>query len=93
MSPLLSGLVGNIIQLERPETPREPPSFTMDGDQWGGVPTVLQASIPSYVEEKTSTRSASKGEVLENEPPSQVESSEDQPPLEPDGHTQSCHHR
>ena len=56
----------------------------MGGDQWGGESTAWQAPIPSHVEEKTSTRSASEGEVPEDEPPSQVESSQDQPPLEPD---------
>ena len=34
-SPLLSGLVGNIRQLQRPEIPRNPVSFNADEGLWG----------------------------------------------------------
>ena len=64
--------------------PGEPTSLKADGDQWGGVPTELQVPSPSHIKEKASMRSASKGEVPENEPPGQGESSQDRPPLEPD---------
>ena len=61
----------------------------MDGDQWGGGAYCV-AGIHSILHQgEDLTRSASKGEVLENEPPSQVESSQDQPPLEPDGSSQN----
>ena len=82
-TPLLPSLIGNIIHRERLESSREPPSFMTDGDQWGGVPTMSQASVPSPVKEKASMQSASEGEVPENEPPYQGESSQDQPPSEP----------
>ena len=34
-SPLLSSLVGNICQLEKPEIPRKPTSFKVDEGLWG----------------------------------------------------------
>ena len=34
-SPLLSGLIGNIHQLEKPEIPRKPTSFKADESLWG----------------------------------------------------------
>ena len=34
-SPLLSGLVGNIRQLKKPEIPRKPASFKADEGRWG----------------------------------------------------------
>ena len=83
-TPLLSSLIGNIIHPERPESFREPPSFQMDRDQWGGVPTMSQTPITSPIKEKAYMWSTSEGEVPEDKPLSQVEGLQDKPPLEPD---------
>ena len=85
-SPLLSGLIGNICQLERPEIPGEPTSFKVDGDLWGSGRVSPKPDVPSasHNEGKASKRSASKGEAQENEPSGQGENPQDQPPLEPD---------
>ena len=85
-SPLLSGLIDNICQLERPEIPGEPASFKADGDLWGPgrVPPKLDVPSPSHEEGKSSKRPASEGKAQENEPPVQGESPQDQPPSEPD---------
>ena len=85
-SPLLSSLIDNIRQLERPEIPGEPASFKVDGDLWGPsrVPPKQDVPSPSHDEGKASKRPASEGEAQENEPPGQGESPQDQPPLEPD---------
>ena len=83
-SPLLSGLIGNIRQLERPKIPGEPASFKVDGDLWGPgrAPPTPDVPSPSH-EGKASKRPASKGVAQEYEPPVQGESPQDQPPLEP----------
>ena len=49
-SPLLSGLVGNIHQLERPKVPGEPASFQVDENLWGhgSAPPKLDAPSPSH---------------------------------------------
>ena len=75
-SPLLSGLIDNICQLERPEIPGEPTSFKADGDLWGSgrVPPKPDVPSPSHDEGKAFKRPASKGEAKENEPPGQRES-------------------
>ena len=85
-SPLLSGLIGNIHQLERLEIPGEPASFKADGDLWvpSRAPPMPDVPSPSHDEGKASKRPASEGESQENEHPSQGESPQDQPPLEPD---------
>ena len=85
-SPLLSGLVGNIHQFERPGIPGEPASFKADEDLWGHgrAPPKADLPSPSHDEGNASKRPASKGEAQENEPPGQGESPQDQPPLEPD---------
>ena len=83
---MLSGLVGNIHQLKRPEIPEEPTSFKADGDLWGPgrAPPTLDVPSPSHDDGKASKRQASKGESQENEHPGQGESPQDQPPSEPD---------
>ena len=85
-SPLLPGLIGNILQLERLEIPGELASFKVDGDLWGPIraPPRPDVPSPSHEEGKASKRPTSKGETPENEPPGQGESPQDQPPSEPD---------
>ena len=85
-SPLLPSLIGNICQLDRPEIPREPASFKVDGDLWGPsrAPPKPDVPSPSHNAGKASKRPASDGEAQENEPPGQGESPQDQPPSEPD---------
>ena len=83
---MLSSLIGNICQLERPEIPGDPASFKVDGDLWGPgrAPLKLDVPSPSHNKGKASKRPASEGEAQENEPPVQGESPQDQPPLGPD---------
>ena len=83
-SLLLSGLVGNLQQFERPVVPREPASFKADENLWGhdGVPPILDLPGPSHDEGIASRRPASKGEAQGTEPPGQRESHQDQPPME-----------
>ena len=83
-SPLLSGLIGNLDQLERPGIPREPAPFKADENLWGhgGVPPQLDLPGPSQDEGIASKRPASKGEAQGTEPPGQGESCQDQPPTE-----------
>ena len=49
-SPLLSGLVGSLDQLERPGIPGEPTPFTADENLWGlgGVPPKPDVPGPSH---------------------------------------------
>ena len=72
-SPLLPGLVGNILQLERPEMPGEPASFKADGNLWGSgrMHPEPEVPIPFHTKGKASKRPASKMEAQQNEPPSQ----------------------
>ena len=83
-SPLLSGLVGNLQQFERPEVPGEPASFKADENLWGhgGVPPKLDLPSPSHDKGIASKRPASEGEAQGTEPPGQGESRQDQPPTE-----------
>ena len=46
-SPLLSGLIGNIHQLERPGIPREPASFKAEEDLWGYGRAPPKLDVPS----------------------------------------------
>ena len=46
-SPLLSGLIGNIHQLERPGIPGEPASFKADEDLWGHGRAPPKPDVPS----------------------------------------------
>ena len=83
-SPLLSSLIGNLQQLERPEVPGEPASFKVDENLWGhgGVPPKPDLPSPSHDDGVASKRPASKGEAQGTEPPGQGESHQDQPPME-----------
>ena len=85
-SPLLSGLIGNICQLDRPVIPGDPASFKVDGDLWGSgrAPPKPDVPSPSHDDGKAFKRSGSEGEAQEDESPGQGESPQDQPPLEPD---------
>ena len=49
-SPLLSGLIGNICQLNRPVIPGELASFKVDEDLWGSsrAPPKLDVPSPSH---------------------------------------------
>ena len=46
-SPLLSGLIGNICQLDRPVIPGESASFKADKDLWGHGREPPQPDVPS----------------------------------------------
>ena len=83
---MLSGLVGNICQLDRPVIPGEPASFKADEDLWGSSRALpkLDVPSPSHNDGEAFKRPASKGETQENEPPGQGESPQDQHPSEPD---------
>ena len=85
-SPLLSGLIGNVHQLDRPVIPEEPASFKVDEDLWGHsrAPPKPDVPSPSHDDGVASKIRASKGEALEDEPPGQGESPQDQLPSEPD---------
>ena len=84
-SPLLSGLIDNIHQLEKPEIPEKPASFKADEGLWGlswalPKPDVLDLSRN---EGMASKKPANEGEILEDEPHGQQESHQDQPLFEP----------
>ena len=83
---MLSSLIGNIHQLERPGIPGEPASFKADEDLWGHgrAPPKPDVPSPSHDDGVASKRRASEGEAQENEPSGQGESPQDQPPSEPD---------
>ena len=83
-TPLLSSLVGNLQQFERPEVPGKPASFKADENLWdhGGVPPKPDLPGPSHDEGIASKRPASKGEAQGTESPGQGESHQDQPAME-----------
>ena len=85
-SPLLSGLIGSLNQLERPGIPREPTPFKVDEGLWGHgwAPPKPDVLGPSHDDGMASNMQASEGEVLENEPHGQGESHQNQLALEPD---------
>ena len=85
-SPLLSGLIDNIRQLEKPEIPGKPASFKAEEGLWGlgWAPPKPDLLGPSRDDGMASKMPASKGEILENEPRGQGESPEDQTLFEPD---------
>ena len=85
-SPLLSGLIDNIHQLKKPAIPRKPPTFKADEGLWGlsWAPPKPDVSGPSHDDGMASKMPTSEGEVLENEPHGQGESTEDQTLFEPD---------
>ena len=78
-SPLLSGLVGNIHQLDRPVIPGEPASFKADEDLWGHgrAPPKPDVPSPSPNDGVASKIRVSKGEAPEDEPPGPGESPQD----------------
>ena len=85
-SPLLSGLISNIHQLQRPEIPRKLVSFKVDEGLWGHsrAPAKPGAPGPSHDSGMVSKMQAGKGEAPENRPLDQGESDQDQPLPEPD---------
>ena len=76
-SPLLSGLIGNIRQLDRPVIPGELASFKVDENLWGTgrAPPKPDVPSPSHDDGVASKIQASKGKAPENEPHGQGESS------------------
>ena len=85
-SPLLSGLVSNIHQLQRPEIPEKPVSFKADEGLWGHgrAPAKPGAPSPSHDGGMVPKMQAGKGEAPENRPHDQGESNQDQPLSKPD---------
>ena len=85
-SPLLSGLVSNIHQLERPEIPGKLVSFKADEGLWGHgrAPAKPGAPCPSHDGGMVPKMQAGEGEAPENRPHDQGESDQDQPLPEPD---------
>ena len=76
---LLSGLVGNICGLKKPEIPTQPTPFEA-GDSMGGhglIPLKLEAPGPSHDAGVIPQTLASKGEVSKCEPPDQGMSQHD----------------
>ena len=85
-SPLLSGLVSNIRQLQRPEIPGKPVSFKADEGLWGHgrAPAKPGAPGPSCNGVMVPKMQAAEGEAPENKALDQEESDQDQPLSEPD---------
>ena len=85
-SPLLSGLVSNICQLQKPEIPGKPVSFKADEGLWGHgrAPAKPGAPGPSHNGGMVPKMQAGEGEAPENKPHDQGESNQDQPISEPD---------
>ena len=85
-SSLLSGLVSNIHQLQRPEVPREPVSFkAFEGPQGHDTaPAKPGAPDPSHDCRMVPKMQAGEGKALENRPLDQGESDQDQPLPKPD---------
>ena len=85
-SPLLSGLVSNISQLQRPGIPRKPVPFKVDEGLWGSsrAPAKPGAPGPSRDGVMVPKVQTGKGEAPENRPPDQGECDEDQPLPDPD---------
>ena len=85
-SPLLSGLVSNIGQLQRPEIPGKLVSFKVDEGLWGHsrAPAKPGAPGPSHYGGIVPKMQAGEGEAPENRPHDQGESDQDQPLPDPD---------
>ena len=85
-SPLLSGLISNIHQLQRPEIPGKLVSFKVDDGLWGHsmAPAKPGAPSPSRDGGMVPKMQTGKGEAPENKPHDQGESDQDQPLSEPD---------
>ena len=83
---LLSSLVGNIRQLEKPEIPRKPVLFQAEEGLggFGWAPPKPDALGPSHDAGVTPQMPASEGEVPESEPHDQGGNQHDQPFFEPD---------
>ena len=84
--PLLSGLIDNIHQLEKSAIPGKPTSFKANKGLWGlgWAPPKPDVAGPSRDDGIASKMPTSEGEVLENEPHGQGESTKDLPLFEPD---------
>ena len=85
-SPLLSGLISNISQLQRPGIPGKPVSFKADEGLWGHsrAPAKPGAPGPSHDGEMVPKMQAGKEEAPENRPLDQGVSNQDQPLPDPD---------
>ena len=85
-SPLLSGLVSNISQLQRPGIPGKPVSFKADEGLWGHsrAPTKPGTPGPSRDGGIVPKLLAGEEEAPENRPLDQGESNQDQPLPDPD---------
>ena len=85
-SPLLSGLVSNISQLQRPGIPGKPVSFKADEGLWGHsrAPAKPGAPSPSCNGGMVPMMQAGEEEAPENRPHDQGESDQDQPLPDPD---------
>ena len=85
-SPLLSGLISNISQLQRPGIPGKPVSFKVDVGLWGHsrAPDKPGAPGPSHDCRIVPKIQAGEEEAPQNRPHDQGESDEDQPLLKPD---------
>ena len=85
-SPLLSSLIDKIRQLEKPAIPGKPASFKVNKGLWGlgWAPPKPDVPGPSHDDGMASKMPTSEGEVLENEPCGQGESTKDPPLFEPD---------
>ena len=85
-SPLLSGLVGNISQLKKPEILGKPVSLKVEEGLWGHgeAPAKPDAPGPSCDGGMVSQMQAGEVEAKENKPHEQGENDPDQTLLEPD---------
>ena len=85
-SPLLSDLVSNIYQLQRPEIPGKLVSFKADEGLWGHgrAPAKPGAPSPSHNGGMVPKMQAGKVEAPKNRPHDHGESDQDQPFPEPD---------
>ena len=84
--PLLSGLVGDICQHEKPEIPGKPISLKVEEGLWGcgGAPAKPDAPGPSHDGGMVPQMRAGEVEAKENKPHEQRENDPDQTFLEPD---------
>ena len=85
-SPLLSGLISNIRQLQRPGIPGKPAPFKADEGLWdhGRAPAKPGAPGTSHDGGMVPKVEAGEGEAPENRPHDQGESNQDQPLPDPD---------
>ena len=84
--PLLSGLVGDISQLEKPEIPGKPASLKAEEGLWGHgrAPAKPDAPDPSLDGGMVPQMQVGEVEVKENKPHEQEKNDPDQTLLEPD---------